>query len=98
SWEVFQKYGFYSYEAILRGKYLGLITPVFVHFDFFHIAFNLLFFSAFSSKIEKSSGSIFLIIFILISALISTSAQLFFSGTTGIGISGVVFAMIGFLW
>lgn len=76
-----------------------LISPIFLHFSFWHIAFNLVIFIVFASKIEQCLGKTKLIFLLVSSAAIGNISQYIandFNGNFG-GISGVVNALIAYV-
>lgn len=98
TFDAYEKYGFFSYEAIINGKYYGLITATLVHGNLMHIFFNLYCILFLGIKIEKEIGYVKYFLFLITSAIAGTGLELLFSETTGIGISGVAYAFFGFLW
>jgi membrane associated rhomboid family serine protease len=98
NWGVFKKWGAPSAFDIFDGDYWGLITSNFLHTEVWHIGFNLYWLWIFGKKIEFESNKIFYILLILSSALVSSLAQLAFSESTGIGLSGVGYALFGYLF
>jgi membrane associated rhomboid family serine protease len=50
--EQLAKWGYYSYHAILDGKFWGLISSNFFHIDAMHLLFNLVWLLLLGSKIE----------------------------------------------
>lgn len=81
---------------IWTGAVWGLVTAAFVHFDFWHILFNMWWTKDFGGILEPGMGRRKYLLFILAAAIVSSGGQLLFSGQTGIGFSGVVYAMFGF--
>lgn len=98
SWEVYRKWGAPSAKDIFRGHYWGLLTSNFLHTEIWHIAFNLYWFWFFGKKIEFETNRIQYLSLIFSAAFISSLAQLGFSGSTGIGFSGIGYALFGFLF
>lgn len=98
TWDVYKKWGAPSVTDIFNGDYWGLITSNFLHVEIWHIAFNLYWLWIFGKKIEFEANKTLYVFFILSSALVSSLAQLAFSDTTGIGLSGVGYALFGFLY
>ena len=86
------------FYEITHGQIWRLLTPIFLHMSFMHILFNMLWFKDLGNLIEYSFGKMFLIKFILISALTSNLLQYMVSGPQFGGMSGVLYAMLGFLW
>src|SRR5215218_3895114 len=98
TWEAYKKWGAPSASDIFSGDYWGLLTTNFVHVEIWHIAFNLSWLWIFGKKIEFETNKVFYAFLILSSALVSSLAQLAFSDTTGIGLSGIGYALFGFLY
>jgi len=96
--ESYRKWGAPLAPEIFNGAYWGLITSNFVHVEIWHIAFNLYWLWIFGKKVEFETKKPFYVLFILSSALVSSLAQLAFSETTGIGLSGIGYALFGFLF
>ena len=76
----------------------GLITSNFLHVEIWHIAFNLYWLWILGKKIEFESNKGFYILLIISAALVSSLAELAFSDTTGIGLSGIGYALFGYLF
>lgn len=81
-----------------------LLGPAFIHFSALHIIFNLLWWGMLGAKIERTLGVSMLLIVFLVSAAISNAAQALFSEPVQAnlylfgGLSGVVYAVMGFVW
>ncbi|APE03709.1 rhomboid family intramembrane serine protease GlpG [Alteromonas mediterranea] len=81
-----------------------LLGPAFIHFSALHIIFNLLWWAMLGAKIERTLGMSMLLIVFIVSATISNAAQAIFSepvqGNLYLfgGLSGVVYAVMGFVW
>jgi GlpG protein len=69
-----------------------------LHTELWHIGFNLYWLWFFGKKIEFESKKPFYAIFVLTSALVSSLAQLSFSDSTGIGLSGIGYSFFGFIY
>lgn len=98
SWEGLQKWGYYSIEKILDGAFWGLVTSTFVHLEVWHLAFNLYWLWILGSRLERAIGSPRWLVFFLIASIVSSGIELLFDGSTGIGASGVGYALFGFMW
>lgn len=86
-------------EALERGQYWRLLTPAFLHFGVFHIAFNGLWVWELGRRIEWIAGSSHLLKVILTTALFANIAQYWWSGPSLFGgLSGVVYGLLGYLW
>ncbi len=75
-----------------------LIGPVFLHFSVLHIVFNLLWWWVLGTQLERMFGTTSLVIMFLVSGVASNLAQLLVSGPNFGGLSGVVYALFGFVW
>jgi len=85
-----------SATRIWTGWYWGLLTTAFIHVDAFHVLFNMWWTKDFGRVLEPTMGRWRYILFIATAAIVSSGAQLAISGQTGIGFSGVVYAMFGY--
>ena len=74
-----------------------IITPIFIHFSFAHLAFNCLWIYILGEKIENNDGSLVFIILVTFSSILSNSLQYFLTGSSLFGgLSGVIYGLIGF--
>ena len=85
-------------ELMQTHEWWRLIGPNFIHFSFMHIAFNLVWWWMLGRQLELSFGSSALIFFFVIASLFSNIAQLVVSGPNFGGLSGIVYALVGFVW
>lgn len=69
-----------------------------LHFSLLHLVFNLLWWWYIGGAVEKRLGSGKLFVIALISALLSGWMQAHFSGVWFGGLSGVVYALMGYAW
>ena len=69
-----------------------------IHFSTLHVVFNCLWWWILGGQLEQHSGSTKLIQLFLISALVSGFAQFWFDGPNFGGLSGVVYALLGYIW
>lgn len=97
AWDDYKRWGSPSVFDIFDGSIWGLITSNFLHVEIWHIACNLYWFWLFGKKIEFETGKIYYVLLILSAALVSSLAELSFSDTSGIGLSGIVYAFFGFI-
>ena len=80
------------------GEIWRLVTPIFLHFGFLHIFFNMLWLRDLGSMVEARQGSLYFLMLVLAFALISNLAQYFFAGGAFGGMSGVVYGLVGYIW
>lgn len=98
TWAQASRWGYYPDSVIWQGKPWSLITSVFVHFEIFHIAFNVYWLWILGNCLEEEIGPGRWLLFFLAAAWVSSSLQLLTSGAQGIGMSGVGYALFGFGW
>ena len=75
-----------------------IIGPAFFHFSWLHIVFNTMWWWQLGGSIEKILGKSMLTNLLLISAIFSNLGQFIVSGSNFGGLSGVVYALMGFVW
>ncbi len=92
------RYGNLPPSAIWGGKYWALITSVFVHREWLHFAFNIYWLWILGGALERVIGPLRMLAFFLMAAIVSSGVEFAVSGSTGIGASGVVYAIFGFMW
>lgn len=86
------------FAEILSGQVWRLITPIFVHGNVLHILFNMMWLWDLGRALEFLKGRTFLGIFVLVNGIISNAAQALLGGSSGIGMSGVVYALLAYAW
>ncbi|PVZ84603.1 rhomboid family intramembrane serine protease GlpG [Serratia sp. S1B] len=74
------------------------VSHIFLHFSLLHITFNVLWWWYLGGPVEKLLGSAKLFVITVVSAVFSGWAQSLFSGFLFGGLSGVVYALIGYVW
>ncbi len=74
------------------------ITPAFIHFSVLHLVFNLLWWWYLGGQIEQRLGSGKLFILLIVGAALPNIAEFFASGPRFGGLSGVVYALLGYSW
>ncbi|HET6372027.1 MAG TPA: rhomboid family intramembrane serine protease, partial [Candidatus Polarisedimenticolia bacterium] len=98
TWDAVSALGYLPAARIWGGEYWALWTSVFVHFELWHIAFNLYWLWTLGRSLELTAGRASWAALFILSAGISSVAQMAVSGDTGVGASGVVYAFFGFMW
>lgn len=87
-----------SLAAVQHGEIWRLFTPMFIHFSWMHIIFNMLWLRDLGSMIEARQSSLQLFFLAFVIAGLSNVAQFFVSGPTFGGMSGVVYGLLGYIW
>lgn len=97
---IFNAIQFYpqlSLDAFLADP-LRLLGPAFFHFSWLHIVFNTMWWWQLGGSVEKALGKGTLLNLLLLSAIVSNLGQYYVSGANFGGLSGVVYALVGFVW
>ncbi len=88
-----------AWENFDQGQYWRLITPIFIHFGIFHLAFNGLWLWVFGRPIELVYGSRHLLMLILMIGVSSNLCQYLWEGPSLFGgLSGVLYGLLGYRW
>jgi GlpG protein len=74
------------------------LTPTLLHFSVMHIMFNLLWWWYLGGKIELKLGAPKLILILLSAGILANVVQYYVSGPNFGGLSGVVYALVGYTW
>lgn len=104
-WYRIGHFGHLPATAIWEGHWPALFTTFFIHGDparplltLAHIGFNLFVLIQAGRVLEATLHPIAYYFFFVMAAMIGSGAELALSGSTGVGASGVVYAMFGLLW
>ncbi len=82
---------------IENNEWWRLVSPMFLHFSFAHLAFNCLWIYILGEKIERVDGSLTFMTIVIFTAASSNSLQFFWNGSSLFGgLSGVIYGLIGF--
>ena len=76
----------------------SLITTIFIHGSLLHILFNMVWLVQLGRILESTLNPLVYALFILAAAAAGSACEVLISGNTGIGMSGVVYAMFGMMW
>ncbi|MTD37330.1 rhomboid family intramembrane serine protease GlpG [Erwinia sp. CPCC 100877] len=88
----------WPFEPALKYELWRYFTHALLHFSLLHILFNLVWWWYLGGPVEKRLGTGKLLVLTLISALLSGFIQHKFSGPWFGGLSGVVYALMGYVW
>jgi GlpG protein len=87
----------FNQTFFIDNQWWRLITPMFIHFSFAHLAFNCLWVYILGEKIEKINGSTIFILLVLISSIASNLFQFYWTSSNLFGgLSGVIYGLLGF--
>lgn len=101
-WLTFQEPGTFHFlsltESLQDGHVWRLVTPAFLHFGFVHFLFNSMWMWDLGRRLEIILGRLGFLIFFVVVAAISNLAQYLWQPNTMFGgMSGVVYALLGFV-
>ena len=87
----------FNQTFLIDNQWWRLISPMFIHFSFAHLAFNCLWVYILGEKIEKINGSVVFILLVLISSIASNLSQFYWTSSNLFGgLSGVIYGLLGF--
>ncbi len=98
-----------AYASIRKGEVWRVVTPMFLHGDEFHLAFNMLWIFFLGSVIERFHGSLFFVLLTMATQIAGMMLQVslpdadflpeaLHGSPFAIGASGAVYGLFGFLW
>ena len=73
-------------------------TPALLHFSLMHLVFNLFWWWYLASMVERERGSARLLLILLVAGVLPNVLQFFASGPYFGGLSGVVYALLAYVW
>jgi len=85
-------------RVIGRGEVWRVITPIFLHFTWMHIIFNMYMLYILGGLLEGRLGLTYMAAFVLTAAIFSNLGQYFVNGPSFGGMSGVNYGLFGYLW
>ncbi|CAM4018334.1 rhomboid family intramembrane serine protease GlpG [Pseudoalteromonas byunsanensis] len=77
---------------------LSWVTPVLLHFGALHLVFNLSWWLHLGHQIVQRTGARYLFILFIVSSFVSNWAQFLMVDSRFGGLSGVVYALLGYAW
>ena len=94
--------GFLSFSSaeqtfLIENQWWRLITPMFLHFSFAHLAFNCLWIYVLGENIERVDGKLIFTLIIILTGVFSNLLQYFWTSSSLFGgLSGVIYGMLGY--
>lgn len=85
-------------QRIREGEVWRLLTPMFLHFGALHLVFNMMWMWRLGPQVESNHGSLLMLVLVVVSEVVGNLAQYAVSGPAFGGMSGVVYALFGFVW
>jgi GlpG protein len=85
-------------KEVRQGQVWRLFTPMFIHFGLMHLMMDMGALYYMGSVFEYLRGSRRYALFVALAAVISNVPQFYVSGPSFGGMSGVVFALFGYIW
>lgn len=86
------------FGQVMRGEIWRLWTPMFIHYGFFHLVFNMSWVLTLGPQIERNHGFATMLALVLVSQLAGAIPQYYATGPGFGGMSGVVYGLFGFVW
>lgn len=86
------------FGKIQQGEIWRAITPIFLHGNFLHILFNMLWLFLLGREMEIKIGKTRLLAICVVTGLIANTFQYLMSGPLFLGFSGVICGLGGFIW
>lgn len=86
------------FEKIGEGQIWRLFTPCLLHYDIFHLVFNMIWLIVLGNQIEAKIEPKRYLYLMLILAAFSNTAQYLMSGPAFLGFSGVIAGLFTYIW
>jgi len=83
---------------VRHGEVWRLVTPIFIHMSPWHLLFNAMLVTVIGGLMERERGSLHLLAFVIVAAVISNLAQYLVSGPLFGGLSGIGYGLFGYVW
>ena len=85
-------------RTLFSGQVWRLVTPILLHGGILHLAFNCLWLWDLGRVVERAHGSLRLALMTLVFGVSGIVLQLVWSGALAVGLSGVVYGLLGYLY
>ena len=87
----------FNQTFFIENQWWRLVSPIFIHFSFAHLAFNCLWIYILGEKVERIDGTTIFLSIIVFTGIFSNFLQYFWTGSSLFGgLSGVIYGLIGY--
>jgi GlpG protein len=83
---------------VRSGQVWRLLTPIFIHFTIIHILFNMWVLKDIGTIIESRFGGLYMALLVIATGVLSNFGQALWGTPLFGGMSGVNYALLGFVW
>jgi GlpG protein len=87
-----------TFPEIRAGQVWRLVTPIFLHGGLLHLLFNMVWLYQLGGQIEAQESSRYFAVMVLVLAIFCNTGQYLVSGPLFVGMSGVVYGLLGYIW
>jgi GlpG protein len=94
----FSQYLGTAFPEIRAGQIWRLVTPIFLHGGLLHLLFNMVWLYQLGGQIETQESRHYIAVMVLVLAMLCNTAQYIVSGPLFVGMSGVVYGLLGYIW
>ncbi|QEM82329.1 rhomboid family intramembrane serine protease [Halomonas binhaiensis] len=85
-------------DSMASGQVWRLISPIFLHFGWMHLIFNMMWLWYFGRQIELLNGPLRMFTLVIVAGVASNLAQYATGSVFFGGMSGVDYALLGYVW
>lgn len=85
-------------HVLESGDWWRWFTTSLSHYQLLHVGFNLLWWWDMAGNVERRQGSLRLLTLFVLLNIVSNLSQFVVSGPNFLGLSGVVYGLLGYLW
>lgn len=96
--DIWDRIGSFGFAEGPTAAPWGLLTTIFIHGSWLHLAFNMIWLLQLGRILENTLSPLAYLAFLIGAAAVGSGCQVLISGQTGIGMSGVVYAMFALMW